>query len=60
MSNQEVIPNPTTVYASLNSLVNNGIKLDINLRQPTYYSSIDFEELKTEIFSIIADILTQQ
>ena len=49
-----------TIYTSLNSLVMNGIELDKNLRQPTYYSAIHFTELKPEVFGIISDLLTAQ
>jgi hypothetical protein len=49
-----------TIYTSLNSLVMNGIELDKNLRQPTYYSTINYNELKSEVFGIITDLLTTQ
>jgi len=50
----------TTVYASLNSLVINGIEVDRKLRQPSYYTSVNFEELKVEVAAILADLLTNQ
>lgn len=49
-----------TIYTSLNSLVMNGIQLDKNLRQPNYYSCINSNELKSEVFGIITDLLTNQ
>jgi len=38
----------------------NGIELDKNLRQPSYYSTINYNELKSEVFGIIADLLTTE
>lgn len=49
-----------TIYTSLNSLVMNGIEIDKNLRQPNYYSCINSNELKSEVFGIITDLLTNQ
>lgn len=49
-----------TIYTSLNSLVMNGIEIDKNLRQPNFYSCINYNELKFEVFGIITDLLTNQ
>jgi hypothetical protein len=46
------------LYPLLNELINNGIHVDKNLRQPTYYSLITFKELKAECFVIISDLLS--
>jgi hypothetical protein len=45
------------LYPLLNELINNGIHVDKNLRQPTYYSQITFKELKAECLAIISDLL---
>lgn len=50
----------STIFTSLNSLVMNGIELDKNLRQPSYYSCINSNELKVETFGIISDLLSNQ
>ena len=50
----------STIYASLNNLLKNGIEIDKNLRQPTYYSRINLDELKIEIFAIINNFLINQ
>lgn len=52
--------NSNTIYASLNNLLKNGIEIDKNLRQPTYYSRINLEEFKNEIFAIINHLLNNQ
>lgn len=49
-----------TIYTSLNSLVMHGIEIDKNLRQPNYYSCINYNELKPEVFGIISDLLSSQ
>jgi hypothetical protein len=50
-----------TIYASLNNLLKNGIEIDRNLRQPTYYSRLNVSnELQVEIFSIVSQLLTNQ
>lgn len=49
-----------TIYASLNNLLKNGIEIDKNLRQPTYYSRLETDEFKIEIFAIINNLLTNQ
>lgn len=52
--------NSNTIHASLNHLLKNGIEIDKNLRQPTYYSRINLEEFKNEIFAIINHLLSNQ
>lgn len=49
-----------TIYTSLNSLVMHGIEIDKNLRQPNYYSCINYNELKPEVFGIVSDLLSSQ
>jgi serine/threonine protein phosphatase PrpC len=44
----------------LDSLISNGIQVDKNLRQPTFYSFVNYDELKVECFSIVCDLLTSQ
>ncbi|RMZ99273.1 phosphatase [Brachionus plicatilis] len=41
-------------------LIESGIQVDKNLRQPTYYSSVYFDELCIESTCIITDLLTNQ
>lgn len=48
------------IYSILSNLISNGIVIDKNLRQPSYYSTISFAELKIECFVIIADLLINQ
>ena len=48
------------IYAALSGLMANGIEVDKNLRQPTFYSWITFDELKIESFWIITDLLGNQ
>ena len=57
---EEELNGTTTVYASLNSLVINGIEVDRKLRQPSYYTTVNFDELKLEVAAILADLLTNQ
>ena len=44
----------------LNKMIENGIQIDKNLRQPTYYSSIYSDELCIESSCIITDLLSNQ
>ena len=48
------------IYAALSGLMANGIEIDKNLRQPTFYSWIAYDELKIESFWIITDLLGNQ
>jgi hypothetical protein len=52
---------PQLNYLSLlNGLIINGIQVNRNLRQPSYYSAVTLDELKAESLSIISDLLTSQ
>lgn len=50
----------TEIYAALSNLMSSGIEIDKNLRQPTYYTWLDCDELKIDAFYIITDLLTHQ
>lgn len=58
-NNNNVSP-ATAMFNSLSYLISNGIEIDKNLRQPTFYSWITFSELKCECFVIISELLTNQ
>jgi hypothetical protein len=59
-SSSSLTSSESIFYPLLNELINNGIQVDKNLRQPTYYSLITFKELKAECFAIINDLLTSK
>ena len=48
------------VRKKLDDIVTNGIHVDKNLRQPSFYSSITYDELKVESFGIVCDLLSSQ
>ena len=48
------------LLSKLETIINNGIHVDKNLRQPTFYSNVTFLELRAECFSIICDLLASQ
>lgn len=48
------------IYSSLTNLINNGLHIDKNLRQPSFYSWLSYDELKIECFIILCDLLTNQ
>ncbi len=65
LNSNEMIDTSTVLHcskvtASLNNLITNGIVIDKNLRQPTFYSKVNFNDLKVECFTIIADMLINQ
>jgi hypothetical protein len=65
LNTKETIETSTALYCnkittSLNNLITNGIVIDKNLRQPTFYSKVNFNDLKVECFTIIADMLSNQ
>jgi hypothetical protein len=59
-SNDHPFDHLDELIKKLDTIVNNGIYVDKNLRQPTFYSNVTFLELKVECFSIICDLLTNQ
>lgn len=48
------------IYAALSGLMGNGIEVDKNLRQPTFYTWLTYDELKIDSFWIITDLLDNQ
>jgi hypothetical protein len=52
--------NASQLQLRLESLIQTGIKVDKNLRQPTYYTSITYSEITAECFAIISDLLKNQ
>ena len=49
---------PTKLFEPLNVLVNNGIQVQERARQARYYTNVTLSELKSESFSIICELLS--